>query len=94
MGGPALGLLEAAAFEEGGQQLGSGDVVAIVTDGATEALSPEDQEFGDQRVYEALAGRPGGSAQDALDALFAGVHGWTGARGCNDDLTALVLRAC
>jgi sigma-B regulation protein RsbU (phosphoserine phosphatase) len=94
VGGPALGLLEDAAFEEGAQPLGGGDVVAVVTDGATEALNPEDQEFGDQRLYEALAERPGGSAQDALDTLFAGVHGWTGARGCNDDLTALVLRAC
>ncbi len=94
VGGPALGLLEAAAFEEGGQQIGSGDVVAVVTDGATEALSPEDQEFGDQRVYEALGSSAVGSAQDVLDGMFAGVHRWTGARGCTDDLTALVLKAC
>jgi serine phosphatase RsbU (regulator of sigma subunit) len=94
VGGPVLGLLEEAAFEEGALQLDSRDVVAVVTDGATEALSQADQEFGDQRVYEALARSGTGSAQATLDGLFAGVHEWTGARGCTDDLTALVLKAC
>lgn len=89
-GGPALGLLEDARFDQGRLALRPGDVVAVVTDGATEALSPVEEEFGDERVFEALSG-DGGEA--ALLALFEAVHRWSGERGCSDDLTALVLKA-
>ena len=39
-GGPVLGLLEDVAFEAGELRLEPGDLLAMVTDGATEALSP------------------------------------------------------
>ena len=58
-GGPALGLLAEGSYEVGEVTLGPGDLVAMVTDGVTEAWSPDDQEFGDDRVGEAcsLSGR-------------------------------------
>jgi sigma-B regulation protein RsbU (phosphoserine phosphatase) len=90
-GGPVLGLLEDAEFDAGWLDLGSGDVVAILSDGATEALSPQEEEFGDARVAQALAG--GTSAHAALDSVFSAVHEWVGARGRSDDLTALILAA-
>jgi sigma-B regulation protein RsbU (phosphoserine phosphatase) len=91
-GGPALGLLAEASYEAGSLDLGPGDVVAVVTDGVTEAASAEDQEFGDERVCEALR-RPGrDEAAAVLDTLVAAVDGWVGAAGCQDDLTALILR--
>jgi sigma-B regulation protein RsbU (phosphoserine phosphatase) len=90
-GGPVLGLLEDAHFEIGALPLSQGDVVAMVTDGATEALSPSDEEFGDGRVQEAI-GRARGSARDLVQALLDAVHAWTGPPGCSDDLTALVLK--
>jgi phosphoserine phosphatase RsbU/P len=90
-GGPVLGLLEDAEFEAGEWELQGGDVVAILSDGATEALSPGEEEFGDARVLAAL--RPAASAKAVLDALFAAVHEWVGVRGRSDDLTALILAA-
>ena len=47
----------------------AGDVVAMVTDGVTEALSPADEEFGDERAAEALAGARGGNGAGFLRAL-------------------------
>jgi sigma-B regulation protein RsbU (phosphoserine phosphatase) len=92
-GGPALGLIEDAAFEAGEAELAPGDVVAMVTDGATEASSPADDEFGDDRVWEALRRAGPGRAEDALAGLVGAVDAWTGPAGCADDLTALILRA-
>jgi sigma-B regulation protein RsbU (phosphoserine phosphatase) len=92
-GGPVLGLLEDASFETGEVVLESGDVVAMVTDGATEALSPEDVEFGDERICDALRRAAGGTAREVLASLVASVHSWTGAAGCSDDLTVLILKA-
>ena len=92
-GGPVLGLLDEVGFECGEVLLGSGDVLAMVTDGATEALSPDEEEFGDERVAAALASSHRAPAPRALSHLLTTVEAWTGAAGCTDDLTALLLKA-
>jgi sigma-B regulation protein RsbU (phosphoserine phosphatase) len=92
-GGPALGVIEEAVYEEGAVVLEEGDLVAMVTDGVTEAASPEDREFGDEGVLEVLRRGRGAGAEGALRSLVEAVHAWTGPAGCADDLTALVLRA-
>lgn len=91
-GGPVLGLLEDAAFETGTVRLAAGDLVAAVTDGVTEALSPEEAEFGDRRTIEALGGAAPLGAERTMRALVDAVEAWTGPAGCSDDLTVLVLR--
>jgi sigma-B regulation protein RsbU (phosphoserine phosphatase) len=93
-GGPALGLIEDAGYELGVAELAPGDLVAMVTDGATEARSASDEEFGDQRVLESIAGGRGVAADRQVDALFANVQAWAGEAGCADDLTALILEVC
>ncbi len=93
MGGPAVGLLEGVGFEVGSVRLAPGDLVAMVTDGATEARSPDDEEFGDERVLATLAAHGRDGAEAALAALFQDVGRWTGPAGCSDDLTAFVLEA-
>jgi sigma-B regulation protein RsbU (phosphoserine phosphatase) len=93
VGGPVLGLLDDVTLEVGEVQFGAGDLLAVVTDGVTEALGPGGEEFGDERVRRALAGSAGQGAAASLSALVAAVDAWAGAAGCTDDLTALILRA-
>jgi sigma-B regulation protein RsbU (phosphoserine phosphatase) len=92
-GGPVLGLLEEVSFEVGELSLEEGDTVAMVTDGATEALSPAEVEFGDDRVFEALEAAESKTAGQTVGSLVRAVHSWTAPRGCSDDLTVLVLKA-
>jgi sigma-B regulation protein RsbU (phosphoserine phosphatase) len=92
-GGPVLGLLPDAGYEEGEEVLESGDVLVVVTDGVTEALSPREEEFGDDRVTEVLRCTTEG-AGPILAGLLEAVETWTApATGFGDDLTALILRA-
>jgi sigma-B regulation protein RsbU (phosphoserine phosphatase) len=74
-------------------RLEPGEVVAVVTDGLTEATSPDEVELGDDRVCEVLRRQSGAGAAAVLEGLVAEVDGWVGAVGCSDDLTALVLVA-
>jgi sigma-B regulation protein RsbU (phosphoserine phosphatase) len=90
-GGPVLGLLEDAAFEEGEVELRAGDLLAVVTDGVTEALSPDDEEFGDARACASLCASEEG-ASSALRHLVDAVEEWTNRSGFDDDLTALIVR--
>jgi sigma-B regulation protein RsbU (phosphoserine phosphatase) len=92
-GGPALGLLAEASYEAGEASLEPEDLVAVVTDGVTEATAADEREFGDERVGEALRRPSGAGAAGVLEALVAAVDEWVGAAGCHDDLTALILRA-
>jgi sigma-B regulation protein RsbU (phosphoserine phosphatase) len=92
-GGPVLGLLEDVALESGTVHLVSGDLVAAVTDGVTEALSPAGEELGDDRVCRALGSAGGAGAKEVLRSLVAAVDAWTGPAGSTDDLTALIVRA-
>jgi sigma-B regulation protein RsbU (phosphoserine phosphatase) len=92
-GGPVIGLLDEADYEEGAVDLRPGDLLAVVTDGVTEALSPDEEEFGDRRVCESLRGVEG-SAHSALRRLVQAVEEWTRpAEGFGDDLTAVIMRA-
>ncbi len=92
-GGPVLGLIENASYAVGDLLLEKGDVLAMVTDGVTEALSADEREFGDERVCETLRRLAEGSASAVLEALVSTVNAWVGAAGCSDDLTALVVKA-
>jgi sigma-B regulation protein RsbU (phosphoserine phosphatase) len=93
VGGPVLGLLEGARFETGQIRLDPGDVLAIATDGATEALASSDTEFGDARLEETVRRHAAGSASAIVRGVVEAVQDWTGALGCTDDLTLLVLKA-
>jgi phosphoserine phosphatase RsbU/P len=92
-GGPVLGLLENVRYDVAEIELAPGDVVAMVTDGATEALSADERELGDDRLVEALSTATTAAAELQIDRLIDAVNAWTAERGCTDDLTALVLRA-
>jgi phosphoserine phosphatase RsbU/P len=92
-GGPALGLLPEGMYDAREVSLEREDVVALVTDGLTEAWSPDDQEFGDEQVGEALRALSNRSAGAVLRGLVAEVDKWAGDRALSDDLTALILSA-
>ncbi|HEY7513691.1 MAG TPA: SpoIIE family protein phosphatase, partial [Vicinamibacteria bacterium] len=92
-GGPVLGIFQEADFVEGEAELHPGDVLAMVTDGVTEAASPDDREFGDDRVLEILRrARPLG-ARRAVAALVQATDAWSGSAGPSDDMTVLVASA-
>ena len=93
-GGPVVGLLEEVAFETGELPLAPGDLLAVVTDGVTEALGRAGRRIrrraGDRGAGRRVRGR---EPQRPLQALLIAVDAWTGAAGCTDDLTVLTLRA-
>ncbi len=91
-GGPVLGLLEDACFEEGRVVLDAGDCVAMVTDGVTESESVSGEEFGDDRVLSALRGATP-TAAGAVAAILTAVEEWMASDKATDDLTILALKA-
>jgi sigma-B regulation protein RsbU (phosphoserine phosphatase) len=70
-------------------RLEAGDVFVLYTDGVTEARSASGEEFGEERLIEALNGRGAlgmtGTVLDAIDHFAAGAPQ-------HDDITLLIGR--
>ncbi len=91
-GGLILGLFEHATFEEGNATLEPGDLLVAFSDGVTEALNTEGEEYGEQRLLACVQANRDKSVSEVLDSIFASVREFTAGAVQSDDVTALVLR--
>jgi phosphoserine phosphatase RsbU/P len=91
-GGPVLGLLPGATYEFDSVTLDPGDLVVICSDGVTEARNAAGDEFGRERLIEAMSGCHGGKPDAVLERLFEAVRLFSQGTPQGDDITGLVLR--
>jgi sigma-B regulation protein RsbU (phosphoserine phosphatase) len=91
-GGPVVGLLPFAKYEEQRCILQSGDLLLAYTDGISEAMTEHEEEWGEDRMLAAAATLPVGSAQEVLNHLFSEADQFTGNAPQFDDMTLLVLK--
>jgi len=88
-GGPVLGVFPGAVYACGSAELQRGDCLALYTDGITEAMNGNDEEFGEERLVQ-LLGKRAGAADAQLAEIVAAVDKFT--RGVfHDDATLLVM---
>lgn len=73
--------------------LAPGQTLVLYTDGVTEAMNRESEEFGMERLQAALEGARGTSAVGIIDAVLASVERFEEGAHAADDLTMLVLQA-
>ncbi len=94
--GLALGLAPGeqfkAAIEEETLPFCPGDVLVLYTDGFTEAMNSRREEFGEDRLREALNCSKAGSAREILDDLYAAAKRFSGSHPQHDDMTMVVIR--
>ncbi len=91
-GGIVLGLFANTSYEHEVVQLEPGDTVVVFSDGVSEAVDPVGEEFGDDRIREAVEPVLSQPPSSVLDALLARVKQFAGRAPQNDDITAMVLR--
>ena len=90
--GAALGIIEDLRISERTISLGLNDLLLLYTDGLTEAFSPKDEIYGEERLREVLKNSAISPVQAVLDALEASVNEFMGALPAADDLTMLALK--
>ena len=91
-GGLILGLFDHIEFDEETLIMQPGDPLVVFSDGISEALNPQGEEFGDLRIVETRTQGPvGDDAQAKLRTWFAGVGEFTVGAPQSDDITALVI---
>ena len=92
-GGLPLGMFRDTRYHEYYLAFQPGDVLVLYTDGVTEARSPSGEEFGRERVAEAVKAHSHLSARDLIARLQTAVIDWTDGFGAGDDVTFFVVKA-
>ena len=88
-----LGMFKDTRYHEYYLTTEPGEVLVLYTDGATEAQSPQGEEFGRDRLAEAVKANRQLGARDLIAAVQQEVVEWTGGVGAGDDVTFFVIKA-
>ena len=91
-GGPIVGLFEGASYEEETVTLNVGDWLIVYSDGVSEALSADGEEYGEARILTCVRKNLDMEPQELLDSMFADVRDFARGAAQSDDITAMVLR--
>jgi sigma-B regulation protein RsbU (phosphoserine phosphatase) len=91
-GGPIIGTFLDGPYEQESIQMERGDWLVAYTDGVTEAMNPEDVEFGEARLRAIIVESLSLTARELADRIIAKVRQWQGDAPQHDDITLIVLR--
>jgi serine phosphatase RsbU (regulator of sigma subunit)/predicted enzyme related to lactoylglutathione lyase len=88
-----LGIFKDWDCEIGECQLRPGDTLALYTDGITETYDSADEQFGEERLIEALQRHCASSSQSALASIVDEVQRF-GPHEQHDDITLIIAKHC
>lgn len=91
--GLALGVMEGVSFNKGSVTLQPGDLLMMFSDGVTEAMNAQSQEYGCERLL-ALFNKPGSAPmmpRAAVQEMVRSVDEFAGSTEQSDDITCIAL---
>ena len=91
-GGPIMGVFEDSDYEQQRAQLASNDLLAIYSDGVTEACSPTEEEFDMDRLAKVLIAHRTETAEQIAQAVAHAVQEWTAGAPPADDITVVIAK--
>jgi serine phosphatase RsbU (regulator of sigma subunit)/pSer/pThr/pTyr-binding forkhead associated (FHA) protein len=91
-GGMIVGLFPHATYDQETVQLSAGNLLAVFSDGVSEALSASGEEFGEDRILTAITADNCESTGAALQSLLSAVKSFAEGAPQNDDVTAMVVK--
>jgi serine phosphatase RsbU (regulator of sigma subunit) len=94
--GIALGLENGQVFDQKIQEtklhLGQGDYIVLYTDGFSEAMNEQDQEFSEERMAELIKSNHDLKAKEMITKIFNDLNTYTGDAPRHDDMTMVILK--
>jgi phosphoserine phosphatase RsbU/P len=91
-GGMILGILPKAQYQEANVTLDSGDILVLFSDGVTEAVDPDDHDFGEERLANLVALLKDRPASEIVEEVHRAVHAFTQGAPAADDITVVIAR--
>jgi len=91
-GGPVLGIMPTIEYQQYKVQMNRGDILAIYSDGVTEAATPNDEEFEIENLVKTLRTNYNESAATMIEEVNKALTAWTVGAPPADDITLIVAR--
>jgi len=92
-GGVPLGMFRDTRYYEYFETIEPGQVLVLYTDGVTEAMNSADEEYGRDRLVEAVRQCRNLSSREMIDFIHRDLIAWTEGRGAHDDVTFFIIKA-
>ena len=89
---PMVGAIDGIEYHGATLQLDHGDSLVMFTDGVTEAMNAQNEEFGEERLEDTLAEVTMHNCQQIVEAIKADVAAFVGDAEQSDDITVLALK--
>ena len=90
--GTPLGLIPMMPYDEQSFEARPGDIIALFSDGVTEAQDIKEEEYGEARVADFVRGIAHESAESIVNKIFDEIDRFAGAAPQYDDITVFVLK--
>ncbi len=91
-GGPVIGMVRGAGYQEQTLALLPGDLLLAFTDGISEAMNASEEEWGEERMIVEAKAHAELDASDLLRRLFGAADAFAAGTPQHDDMTLLVLK--
>lgn len=91
-GGIVLSIVEEFPYEEETVALHPGDCLIMYSDGITEAVNPEDVQFGEEGLLRVVSSSLHAPAAGIIDAIVSAVRAHAGTAPQADDMTLVVIK--
>ena len=92
VGGMVLGCLDGSAFVEETVELAAGDRLVVYSDGITEAVNREDEEFGETRLIDLVRAHARSGSRELAETVLDAVQRHAGDAPQMDDMTLVIIR--
>jgi sigma-B regulation protein RsbU (phosphoserine phosphatase) len=79
-------------YQEATVELAPGDVMVVYSDGISEAINPNQEQFGEGRLYAVVEEHRHESANDIIEQIVRVVRQHAGGAEQMDDMTLVVLK--
>ncbi len=87
-----IGLLPQASYEDMEIPLQQGDILVIQSDGVSEAMNANHEQFGEDRLQALLIEHKEKTAEEIIDIVVKEVRKHAGAHPQSDDITMMVIK--
>ncbi len=92
-GNVPLGMFSDTRYHEYYLSIEPGELLVLYTDGVTESMNADGEEFGRDRLAISVKANAYRSARDLITAVYKDVIDWTDGQGMSDDGTFFVIKA-
>ena len=92
VGGFPVGIMPFGTYEEATVQLNPGDVLVIYSDGVTESVNENDDEFGEAQLLEVIQKNRTRTAAGIRDRIDEALTRFVGKAKTVDDLTMVIVK--